>query len=203
MSTAILWRDIPQYSTTIYKLTASRWWKPMDRRWVCRRDCYTRFYSECTRNRVQHRLGSYSGPNVSFFTQKWTWWKMSFGLLDWLEIWWRISGFLGILCWFIFLIWEWGNIEIWYIFGMNNFIAYQMETFFSCFFGNAIQKMFVCRSTVITFLKECQQMNWPKKKEEKSTRKAWDENLLIKWNLPINTSMKRGNSSSYIHSTRL
>ena len=46
-----------------------------------------------------------------------------------------------------------GNIEKSDIFGMNNFIAYQMETFFSCFFGNAIQKMLVCRSTVVTFLK--------------------------------------------------
>ena len=30
--------------------------------------------------RVDPRLGSYSpGPNVSFFSQKWTWWKMSKG----------------------------------------------------------------------------------------------------------------------------
>ena len=75
--------------------------------------------------------------------------------------WWRIiSGFFGNFV--LIYILDMGMREhrnliyIWY----EQLHCLSDGDIFSCFFfGNAILKMFVCRSTVITFLKECQQMN--------------------------------------------
>ena len=61
---------------------------------------------------------------------------------------------------------------------MNNFIAYQMETFFSCFFGDAIQKMLVCRLTVITFFKRMPADELTQEKKKKNQHEKPDENLL-------------------------